>query len=100
MYRSKETFGDLNPFVTVTHVTITQPRFGHVVASRNVYSSRYLDASLSIMIASDAVSTPDAFYFVYINRSRADALKGSAVDCAVHRGAPRQKRPRGESQAD
>lgn len=81
VYWSKETFGDVDPFVTVTHVTITQPvRFGRVIASRDVYSSRYLDASLSVTIASDAVSTPGAFYLVYINRSRADALKGAAAD--------------------
>jgi hypothetical protein len=81
VYWSKETFGDLDPFVTVTHVTITQPvRVGRVIASRDVYSSRYLDASLSVTIACDAASTPDAFYLVYINRSRADALKGAAAD--------------------
>ena len=81
VYWSKETFGDVDPFVTVTHVTITPPvRFGRVIASRDVYSSRYIDASLSVTIASDAVSTPDAFYLVYINRSRADALKGKAAD--------------------
>jgi hypothetical protein len=43
-------------------------------------SSRFLDASLSVTITSDAVSTPDAFYLLYINRSRADALKGKAAD--------------------
>ena len=81
VYWSKETFGDVDPFVTVTHVTITPPvRLGRVIASRDVYSSRYIDASLSVTIASDAVSTPDAFYLVYINRSRADALKGKAAD--------------------
>jgi len=81
VYWSKETFGDVDPFVTVTHVTVAQPvRFGRVIASRDVYSSRYLDASLSVTIASNAVSTPGAFYLVYINRSRADALKGAAAD--------------------
>jgi len=81
VYWSKETFGDLDPFVTVTHVTITQPvRVGRVIASRDVCSSRYLDASLSVTIASDAAPTPDAFYLVYINRSHADALKGAAAD--------------------
>jgi len=80
VYWSKETFG-VDPFVTVTHVTVAQPvPFGRVIASRDVYSSRYLDASLSVTIASDAVSTPDAFYLVYVNRSRADALKGAAAD--------------------
>lgn len=81
VYWSKEQWGDLDPFVTVTHVAIPQPvRVGRVIASRDVYSSRFLDASLSVTIASDAVSRPDVFYLVYVNRSRADALKGKAAD--------------------
>jgi len=81
VYWSKEKWGDLDPFVTVTHVAIPQPvRVGRIIASRDVYSSRFLDASLSVTIASDAVSTPNAFYLVYVNRSRADALKGKAAD--------------------
>lgn len=78
VYWSKEKFGILAPFVTVTHVVITQPEpANYVIASRDVYSSRYFDASLSLTIASDAVASPDAFYLVYVNRSRADALKGA-----------------------
>jgi hypothetical protein len=76
LYWSKEKFG-FTPFITVTHVTIapgTPTR--SVIASKDVYSSRYFDASLTITIASDAVNAPDAFYLVYVNRSRADALKG------------------------
>jgi hypothetical protein len=42
-----------------------------------VYSSRYFDASLTFTIASDAVGASDAFYLVYVNRSRASALKGA-----------------------
>jgi len=81
VYWSKERWGDLDPFVTVTHVAIPRlVRVGRVIASRDVYSSRFLDASLSVTIASGAVSTPEAFYLVYINRSRADALKGKAAD--------------------
>jgi hypothetical protein len=77
LYWSKEKFG-FTPFITVTHVTIapgTPTR--SVIASKDVYSSRYFDASLTITIASDAVNAPDAFYLVYVNRSRADALKGA-----------------------
>ena len=75
LYWSKEKFG-LTPFITVTHVTITHAASGpYVIASRDVYSSRYFDASLSYTIASDAVG-PNAFYLVYANRSRAYALKG------------------------
>src|SRR5262249_6629495 len=66
LYWSKEKFG-LTPFITVTHVTITQADAGPcVIASRDVYSSRYFDASLSYTIASDAVGA-NAFYLVYAN---------------------------------
>ena len=76
LYWSKERFG-LTPFITVTHVAIAQVETGaYVVASRDVYSSRYVDASLSFTIASDAVGIGNAFYMVYVNRSRAYALKG------------------------
>jgi hypothetical protein len=78
LYWSKEKFGNAPPFVTVTHVVIMQPAPANfVIASRDVYSSRYIDASLSLTIASDAVASPDSFYLVYVNRSRADALKGT-----------------------
>ncbi len=77
LYWSKEKFG-LTPFITVTHVVITRPApTMYVLASKDVYSSRYIDASLTLTIASDAVTVPDAFYLVYINRSRASALKGA-----------------------
>jgi hypothetical protein len=78
LYWSKEKFGGADPFVTVTHAVITQPLpESFVLASRDVYSSRYIDASLSLTVASDAVASPDSFYLVYVNRSRAAALKGA-----------------------
>ncbi len=77
LYWSKEKFG-FAPFITVTHVTIVCPSTETcVMTTKNVYSSRYLDASLAVAIASDAASSLDAFYLVYGNRSRANALKGS-----------------------
>ena len=48
-----------------------------VIASKDVYSSRYFDASLTLTIASDAVGASDEIYLVYVNRSRANALKGA-----------------------
>lgn len=77
LYWSKEKFG-LTPFITVTHLTIVPsgPRT-YVVTSRDVYSSRYFDASLALTIASGAGGSRDAFYLVYANRSRASALKGA-----------------------
>ncbi len=76
LYWSKEKFG-LTPFITVTHLAVApaMPRT-YVIASRNVYSSRYLDASLAVTIASGVVGERDAFYLAYANRSRASALKG------------------------
>jgi hypothetical protein len=76
LYWTKEKPG-IAPFISVTHVTIV-PAGEHqsLATSRDVYSSRYIDGSLSMMIASDAVGDPRAFYLVYTNRSRASALRG------------------------
>jgi len=76
LYWSKERFG-IAPFITVTHVTIVCPSPRTcVVTTKDVYSSRYIDASLALSIATDARSDPEHFYLVYVNRSRASALKG------------------------
>jgi hypothetical protein len=76
LYWTKEKFG-IAPFISVTHVTIV-PAGPHlsIATSRDVYSSRYIDGSLSVMTASDAVGDPSSFYLVYMNRSRASALRG------------------------
>ena len=77
LYWSKET-GGFAPFITVTHVTIARAADGSdVITSKDVYSSRYFDSSLAVTIASDIAGTPDAFYLVYVNRSRASAMKGA-----------------------
>jgi hypothetical protein len=76
LYWTKEKFG-MAPFISVTHVTIV-PAGAHqsLATSRDVYSSRYIDGSLSMMIASDTTGDPSSFYLVYVNRSRASALRG------------------------
>jgi hypothetical protein len=77
LYWSKEKFG-LAPFITVTHVTIVcRSAATCLMTTRDVYSSRYLDASVALAIASDLGGTPGAFALVYTNRSRANALKGA-----------------------
>jgi hypothetical protein len=77
LYWSKEKFG-IAPFISVTHVTIApQGVHQYVAATRDVYSTRYFDASLSLAVASDSVHDPDAFYLFYVNRSRASALRGA-----------------------
>ena len=76
LYWSKEKFG-YAPFISVTHVTIVCPSAATcVMTTKDVYSSRYIDASLAIAIATDTLETPEAFYLVYGNRTRANALKG------------------------
>ncbi len=78
LYWSKERSGPLPSFITVTHVVMATTGSGsHVIASRDVYSSRYLDASLSYTVASPVVGVPSSFYLVYANRSRAAGLKGA-----------------------
>jgi hypothetical protein len=76
LYWSKENFG-FAPFISVTHVTIA-PAGPHqtVAANRDVYSSRYIDAALSMMVASDAAGDPESFYLLYVNRTRANVLRG------------------------
>ncbi len=77
LYWSKET-GGFAPFITVTHVTIAHTADGSdVITSKDVYSSRYFDSSLAVTIASDVIGAPDAFYLVYVNRSRASAMRGA-----------------------
>lgn len=76
LYWSKERFG-FDPFITVTHVTIAKdPDGAYVITSKDVYSSRYVDASLGVTIASAEPGNADAFYLVYVNRSRARAIGG------------------------
>jgi hypothetical protein len=76
LYWSKEKFG-FAPFITVTHVTILcRSTATCLMTTKDVYSSRYLDASVALAIATDA-DGPDAFDLVYDNRSRASALKGA-----------------------
>jgi hypothetical protein len=75
-YWSKEKFG-AEPFISVTQVTILCPSTRTcVMTTKDVYSSRYIDASLAVAIATDAGGRGDAFYLVYANRSRVNALKG------------------------
>ena len=77
LYWSKEKFG-IAPFISVTHVTIV-PAGPHqyVATTRDIYASRYFDASLAMAIASDSVGDPGSFYLFYVNRSRANALRGA-----------------------
>jgi len=76
LYWSKEKFA-FAPFISVTHVTIAAAGPHQTVAvNRDVYSSRYIDAAMSMMVASDAAGDRGSYYLLYVNRSRASALRG------------------------
>jgi hypothetical protein len=76
LYWSKESFGP-SPFISVTHVTVVCATLRTcVMTTKDVYSSRYIDASLAVAIVTDAAAG-DAIYVVYANRSRVNALRGA-----------------------
>jgi hypothetical protein len=77
LYWSKEKFG-FAPFISVTHVMlVANGPHEYIATTRDVYSSRYFDASLALVVASDSVGDPHSFYLFYVNRSRASALRGA-----------------------
>jgi hypothetical protein len=74
IYWSKEQFG-LKPVVSITHVVIYQPRRFDVpdvvIASKQIFASRYLGGSLAITLgARPSAAGPPSFYMAYVNRSR------------------------------
>lgn len=78
IYWSKEKFG-LKPVISITHVIIYK-RAGPVgtdvlIASKGIYASHYFEASLGLTAL---VHGPDLAhsYLIYLNRSRADGLRG------------------------
>jgi hypothetical protein len=76
LYWSKEKFG-IAPFITVTHVVIACPSERLcLIASKDVYSSRYIDASLALTVTSLDAADSRAFYLAYMNRSRSSSLNG------------------------
>ena len=80
VYWSKEKFA-LKPVISVTHVNIyklPQPNgIDVLIASKGIYATHYYEASLGLtgFIQSQS-SEPSRSYLIYINRSRADALRG------------------------
>jgi len=76
LYWSKENFGPA-PFISVTHVTIVcQAPHTCVMTTKDVYSTRYIDASLAVAVVTDSMAS-DSIYVVYANRSRVNALRGT-----------------------
>lgn len=80
MHWSSMDFG-LNPTVTLTHAAVytnaVKGNQQHFVVTRQFYSSRYLDASVSLSML---LRVPDGdivdSYIVFTDRSRSDALDG------------------------
>jgi hypothetical protein len=79
VYWSKEKFG-LKPVVSITHITIYKlARPGGMdilIASKGIYANHYFEASLGLTGFVQSQSPPHRSYLIYINRSRADALRG------------------------
>jgi hypothetical protein len=77
LYWSKEQFG-LKPVVSITHVIIYEPGRADVpdivIASKQIYASRYLAGSLAITLGVDASTGAPSFYMAYINRTRPRAF--------------------------
>ena len=80
VYWSTEKFG-LKPVLSVTHITIYKHRGPSgtdiLIASKGIYASHYFEASLGLtgFIQSQSAE-PSRSYLIYVNRSRADALRG------------------------
>ena len=79
VYWSKEKFG-MKPVISVTHVSIYKrntPSGLHVlIASKGIYATHYIEVSLGMTGFVQCLSEPNRSYLIYINRSRADALRG------------------------
>ena len=73
----------LKPVILLTHTaTYTRQRDGApqiLVATKQLYATRYFDSSLSLTLLTSVAAAdgaPPATYLLYANRSRADALGG------------------------
>jgi hypothetical protein len=80
IYWSKEKMGR-RPVIGVTHLVMAPVADGsairYVIASKNIYASHYVHASLGLTILlRDESSAPSDTYMVYINRSRVDIFGG------------------------
>lgn len=81
LYWSKIKFG-LKPVIAMTHTAAYERRFNDIpqflVATKQIYASRYIDSSLALTFLIN-VSSADAgseTYILFTNRTRSDALDG------------------------
>jgi hypothetical protein len=80
IYWSKEKFG-LKPVISVTHITVYKPSqavgIDVLIASKGIYANHYFEASLGLTgFIYSKPPEPSRTYLIYINRSKADALRG------------------------
>lgn len=77
LYWSKEQFG-LKPVVSITHVLVYLPARPEVadvvIASKQIYASRYLAASLALTLGVEPSAAAPSFYMAYVNRTRPRAF--------------------------
>ncbi|PYQ97421.1 MAG: hypothetical protein DMF97_13935, partial [Acidobacteria bacterium] len=79
LYWSKETYA-WKPMITVTHVTILRGNGNEgapevVVASRDVFATRYTSGSFIVTLLLRNPENPSQRYLVYINRTWIDAVR-------------------------
>ena len=79
LYWSKERLGSGKPIITITHVSLLQAvhdaQTEMVIASRQVFATHYLSASLSFVSITTPMPSGDR-YLVYTRRSHVDVLVG------------------------
>jgi hypothetical protein len=81
LYWSKEQVG-FRPVVSVTHLAIYRPPeetgLSTIIASRQIYATRYFDASLGItaLMPDNTAERDRGVDLVYLNRSRTDEFEG------------------------
>ena len=80
VYWAKEDFG-FKPTITISQVTIYEPRIGPapaiVAVTRQLYATHYFEASVAFTVASAVAGpAPPAFHLLQLHRSRIDTLRG------------------------
>jgi hypothetical protein len=80
IYWSREKAGP-SPVLSITHMVFAPGEPGspvsHVVMSRQIYGSKYFDASMGLtLVLPDESSSSPAAFVVYVNRSRLDVFGG------------------------
>ena len=66
----------MKPTIRVSHLTIRETPQDTVVASKMLYASHYFWTGLELRVLMPDESRGPGFWFVTVNRSRADGLSG------------------------